>query len=155
MAFSPVRSAKVVGQRPVGPPRRHIRPRRAFAPAVRRLALARVCALAALVAPAGAALACSCWYPTPEQLIRHVPTIFAGRVVEVRQLPESRPGLRSVVATIEVSERWKGEVPDRVEVDGSSHGASCGWSSYTVGERVAFFGGPAARAAGTAPACAP
>lgn len=108
-----------------------------------RAVLLCLLALVGLLIAIRSASACSCWHPTPEQLIRGTPTIFAGRVVEVRRTPASGgPGGDTVTAIVEVLERWKGDVPDRVEVHSHTDGASCGWGQFPQGERITVFGGP-------------
>ena len=73
--------------------------------------------LAGLAAPS-AGLACSCVQMSPEQHVRSTPAIFEGRVVEVRRSRRPGAGFDDVTATIQVSDRWKGDVADRVQVQG-------------------------------------
>jgi uncharacterized protein YjbI with pentapeptide repeats len=95
-----------------------------------------------------AAAACSCRMLQPEEYLKNTPFIFAGRVVDVRQSrppgsPEIVRDMRFIAATIEVSERWKGDVPPTVIVHGNTESSACGYSYFPVGQRLVIFGFPA------------
>ena len=89
--------------------------------------------LAAVPSPAAA---CVCGPKTDEEVIRSMPIILTGRVTEVRR----PPGLGQVTATIEVLERWKGEVPDRVSVHGWISNNSCEMDvPFSLGATMVFL----------------
>lgn len=89
--------------------------------------------LAAVPSPAAA---CVCGPKTDEEVIRSTPIILTGRVIEVRR----PPGLGQVTATIEVLERWKGEVPDRVSVHGWISNNSCEMGApFSLGATMVFL----------------
>ena len=98
--------------------------------------------ITALVATAESSKACQCVVGvTPRFSVGHSPIIFSGKVVDVQHgAPDSNP--KGLVATIDVVERWKGAVPDRVTVYGSTSGATCGYSNYPVGKTVTLFAHP-------------
>jgi hypothetical protein len=109
---------------------------------MRRLALLFGAAMAAFVSPLLApdcAFACSCAVSsdsTPRERARGAfsdsEAVFAGEVVEIKGPRPARAGdLVSsgdpVYVTLKVSETWKGEAQETVEVRTVSSGASCGY----------------------------
>jgi hypothetical protein len=74
----------------------------------------------------------------PQRAIDGAPVIFSGRVTSVEHgVPDGRP--QSLTATLDVVERWKGTVADRVTVYGSTSGASCGYSRFPIGEVITLL----------------
>lgn len=100
-----------------------------------------VAALACFIAPS-TALACSCIQMSAEQWIRSTPFIFQGRVVEVRRTKPEGAGYEEVTATIQVSERWKGDVGDVVRVHGHTATPICGYSDFPSGEVLLVMAHP-------------
>ena len=65
--------------------------------------------------------------------------MFAGEVVDTRELNGGQPD-SEVVARIEVSEVWKGEVHEVVEVRTAADGAMCG-VGFEVGREMLVYAG--------------
>ncbi|MBR0642933.1 pentapeptide repeat-containing protein [Plastoroseomonas hellenica] len=102
---------------------------------------AAVAVLAYLMVPS-AALACSCIQMSAEQRVRSTPLIFLGRVVEVRRTQPQGAGFELIAATIQVSERWKGDVEDVVRVHGNTATPICGYSHFPEGEVLLVMAHP-------------
>lgn len=86
----------------------------------------------------GPAAACVC-VTTDEQVIRSVPVIFMGRVLEA----QNPPGLGRISAKVEILQRWKGEVPDQVSAHGFVSNNSCDMGlHFPPGATMLFLGGP-------------
>lgn len=103
-------------------------------------ALASLLVAAFLAVSAGRpALACSCSQVTPEDLVKRTPVVLSGRVVDAQRSRPPGIGYDLVTATVEVSERWKGEVPERVAVHGHGASSMCGWSHFPAGEPLTIL----------------
>lgn len=100
-----------------------------------------VAALACLMVPS-AALACSCIQMSAEQRVRSTPVIFQGRVVEVRRTRPEGAGYEEVAATMQVSERWKGDVGEVIRVHGHTATPICGYSDFLEGEVLLVMAHP-------------
>ena len=96
-----------------------------------RSAAAALLALAALLAAAPAALACSCRPRTEAQIIESADVVVVGAVTAVRRLP----GDNLVVATIEVARIVKGRVHRQLQVRTRDNSAACG-VDFAEGQRV-------------------
>ncbi|MEO3474791.1 pentapeptide repeat-containing protein [Roseomonas sp. CAU 1739] len=92
------------------------------------------------IAPWQSAWACSCNRSSAEQAIRHAGAIFQGRVVSVRQVPWERDrDNATVIATVEVTDRWRGNVGDRVDVYSHTISSACGYTHFPVGDTMTFY----------------
>jgi hypothetical protein len=80
------------------------------------------------------ATACSCVRPTPAVLIARSETVFSGSVRALGTAPDGRQA-----ATIRVTRRIKGRVPDRVVVLTRRMAVSCGYP-MEAGKRYTFAG---------------
>lgn len=101
-----------------------------------------VAATTVLAAVPGSAFACSCFQLTAEQAIRSTPVILMGRPMEVRRSRPPDVGFDLVTATIEVSERWKGEASDKVLIHGHTASSMCGYAHFPLGEPQLFLASP-------------
>lgn len=113
------------------------------AASIRSLTPAILLALASLAATIQNAQACSCIHSTPEQAIQRAPVIFEGRVVAMSRTPRTDRQGDAVTSSIEVTGRWKGEVPDRLVLHGSTASSLCGWAPRAVGQELTFYVAPA------------
>lgn len=100
--------------------------------------MALAMAMAALLAAAGQASACSCAQSTPRNLIGLMPVIVTGTVLDVQRTPINR-GWDELAATIAIAERWKGGVADRITVYGHTATSACGYSDFPVGQTITLF----------------
>ena len=96
-----------------------------------RSAAAALLALAALLAAAPAALACSCRPSTEAQIIENADVVVFGEVTGVRRLP----GEGAVVATIDVARIVKGRVHRQLQIRTPDSSAACG-VSFLEGQRL-------------------
>lgn len=103
--------------------------------------LAFVLTILATLLPPGVGLACSCSQRPLEEHVRRTPTIFEGRVVDVARAAEPR-GSEPVRARIEVSTRWKGDVPAITEVHSHSASAACGFAQFPAGQTMLILAYP-------------
>ncbi len=85
------------------------------------------------------AWACSCAPLDAKQTLRETDGAFVGELV-ARKDPAGFPrgGLDTSVFTFRVTESFKGDVGERVQVESASDGAACGLE-VTQGERVGLF----------------
>lgn len=71
--------------------------------------------------------ACDCPEPPPPtDALEDADAVFAGEVTSLREVGDEGPG-PWLLARIEVTEVWKGEVHEVVEVRTHAHGATCGY----------------------------
>lgn len=96
-----------------------------------RRAAAALLALAALLAAAPAALACSCRPRTEAQIIESADVVVVGAVTAVRRLS----GESLVVATIEVARIVKGRVHRQLQIRTRDNSAACG-VTFSEGQRI-------------------
>jgi hypothetical protein len=90
----------------------------------------------AFAMPLDAALACSCSPATPAETVAASPVAFTGMVQSVRSAPGSQQ-----VATVRVTERQKGNVPETIEVTTSTQSSLCGYPMKS-GRSYRFAGKP-------------
>jgi hypothetical protein len=101
---------------------------------MRRLLLVLVLIIGGLVARAPSSWACSCVQITIGDQYRLADAVFVGNVSRV----SSADARGNVIATIAVSDVYKGPVPQTANVRTARDGASCG-VSFAVGTRYAVF----------------
>lgn len=103
----------------------------------------------AMVCVAGVAEACTCGPRTLRSCFDGADAVFAGRVVAIRDSTRepiewrglTLPRKRALIATIKVSEAWKGVPADTtVSVVGGRGFAGCGFP-FRMNTRVIVFGG--------------
>ncbi len=85
------------------------------------------------------AWACSCVPPNPRQMLAEFEGAFVGELV-ARKDPIGFPigGSGTSVFTFRVTESFKGDLGEFVQVESESHGASCGLE-VTEGDSVGLF----------------
>ena len=100
-----------------------------------------LCALlaATFMVGTGPAWACSCVPPNARQLLAEMDGAFVGELV-ARKDPTGFPmgGSDTSVFTFRVTESFKGNLGELVDVESSSYGASCGLE-VTEGEQIGLF----------------
>jgi hypothetical protein len=91
----------------------------------------------------GAARACSCAMPqAPAEAIAGAAAVFEGvargEAVLVPGVVDPATHVAAVKQTFEVTRRWKGEIPARIEVFTAEHDSSCG-KSYAAEQRYVVY----------------
>ncbi len=89
------------------------------------------------------ARACTCVAVTLEQQLEYADYAFAGLVLDVDTVRSNSSLKAFLIATIQVEEVWKGDVPATFEVWTRSRSASCGyndpWARFEVGEKFVLY----------------
>ncbi len=101
---------------------------------MRRLLPVLCLAVGSLIARAPSALACSCVQITIPDQYRQSDAVFIGTAMDV----SGADARGNVIATIAVSDVYKGPVPLRAKVRTAQNGAACG-VSFAIGTRYLIF----------------
>ena len=106
----------------------------------RWLTILLVALVVTVLDPGRPAFACSCAPPLPpQQELAESSAVFAGEVVATEELNGGQPD-SELVARVAVTEVWKGEVHEVVEVRTAADGAMCG-VGFEVGREMLIYAG--------------
>jgi hypothetical protein len=86
----------------------------------------------------GNCLSCLCSFPTVPNAVKKADLVFRGRLVNIEYLDKG-PAPRRFLATVEVSEVWKGRVAHRIVLHTREGSSDCVGFSTEVGKEYLIF----------------